>query len=315
MIAMPTYIISELSGRGVRVSVVVLDACRTNPFGRSGSKGIGGSKGLARPPQVQGIFSLYAASGGRAALDRLYDGDPNSNSVFSRVLVPMLAKPGLDLATLAFEVREEVARIAQKAGQTQRPAYYDETIGGRVYLAGVQPEREPAGGQPAPAVSEVAQVWGAVQNTTSIAVIDDFIRQFGNAPVYGSLARARREELAKEATKEAAKEPRKAPVKTEVAVVGSPMRSQTGDPCVPVEWKASLSSQKNCQRRRQNSLPLRYREFATNHCARAMKWHSNRHRGGDPQNIPAKIPCRQGTAPARPAGDRFARSFAGMTLQ
>jgi formylglycine-generating enzyme required for sulfatase activity len=237
------YIISELNGRGVRVSVVVLDACRTNPFGRTGAKGIGGSKGLARPPQVQGTFSLYAASSGQAALDRLYDGDPDPNSVFSRVLAPMLAKPGVDLATLAFEVREEVARIAQKAGQAQRPAYYDETIGGRIYLAGAPQEKDAAknpakdltgGGQPTLVVTEVTQAWGAVQNATSIAVIDDFIRQFGDVPVYGSLARARREELAKEASKEAGREAAKVPpkesAKTQVAVVGSPMRS-SADPC------------------------------------------------------------------------------------
>jgi hypothetical protein len=83
------------------------------------------------------VFSLYAAASGQAALDRLYDGDPSPNSVFSRVLVPLLAKPGVDLRDLAFEVREEVARIARTAGYVQRPAYYDETIGGRVYLAGL----------------------------------------------------------------------------------------------------------------------------------------------------------------------------------
>jgi hypothetical protein len=48
------------------------------------------------------VFSLYAARSGQAALDRLYDGDSNPNSVFSRVLVPMLAKPGIDLRDLAY---------------------------------------------------------------------------------------------------------------------------------------------------------------------------------------------------------------------
>jgi uncharacterized caspase-like protein len=54
-------IVSDLKRRGVRVAVVVLDACRTNPFARSGAKGIGGDKGLAPPPPVKGVFSLYAA--------------------------------------------------------------------------------------------------------------------------------------------------------------------------------------------------------------------------------------------------------------
>jgi hypothetical protein len=55
------------------------------------------------------------ASSGQAALDRLYDGDSDPNSVFSRVLAPALIRPGVDLASLAIEVREEVARIADGA--------------------------------------------------------------------------------------------------------------------------------------------------------------------------------------------------------
>jgi formylglycine-generating enzyme required for sulfatase activity len=150
------YVVTELTGRGVRVAVVVLDACRTNPFTRSGGKGIGFAKGLAPSPQVQGVFSLYAASSGQAALDRLSDRDPNPNSVFTRVLIPALTRPGVDLTALAFDVREEVARIAKQAGYEQRPAYYDETIGGRVYLAG-SALVTPAGAA-APATQQVAVV-------------------------------------------------------------------------------------------------------------------------------------------------------------
>jgi hypothetical protein len=130
-------IVLDLQARGVRVAVVVLDACRTNPFGRHGSKGVGGEKGLVAPPQVKGVFSFYAASAGQAARDRLSDDDRNLNSVFSRVLVPALTRPGIDLTALAFDVREEVARVAQSAGYVQEPSYYDGTIGGRVYLAGL----------------------------------------------------------------------------------------------------------------------------------------------------------------------------------
>lgn len=58
------YIMSELAGRDV--SVAVLDAWRTNPFRRTGDGGIGGDRGLAPPPQVKGVFSLYAASAGQS---------------------------------------------------------------------------------------------------------------------------------------------------------------------------------------------------------------------------------------------------------
>jgi formylglycine-generating enzyme required for sulfatase activity/uncharacterized caspase-like protein len=221
------YIISELTGRGVRVAVIVLDACRTNPFARGASKGVGGTKGLVPPPQVQGMFAFYAASSGQAALDRLFDGDPNPNSVFTRVLAPALTRPGVDLATLALDVREEVAQIAQRAGYTQRPAYYDETIGGRVYLAGAPP----AEGQLA---LEAAQAWGAgVQNTTSIAALDEFLGQFGNTPIYGALARERREELAKALSKQQLEEPAKPADAQQMAAATPPPKpaAPADDPC------------------------------------------------------------------------------------
>ena len=130
-------IVSDLQGRGVRVAVVVLDACRNNPFKRRGTQAIGGERGCVRSDPVQGVFSIYSAGIGQAALDRLDDADTNPNSVFTRVLVPALGRPGLDLGGLAVEVREEVARLAGTIGHIQRPAYYDETIGGRIYLAGL----------------------------------------------------------------------------------------------------------------------------------------------------------------------------------
>ncbi len=184
------YVIAEMMGRGVRVTVVVLDACRTNPFGRPGGKGVGVGKGLAAPPQVEGIFSFYAASSGQEALDRLSDGDPNPNSVFTRVLAPALTRAGVDLATLAIEVPEEVARIARTAGSIQRPAYYDETTGGRIYLNGTPAAVEQPVQPASPAVTDAERIWGIIQNTTNIAVLDDFIRQYGNVPIYGPLARA-----------------------------------------------------------------------------------------------------------------------------
>jgi hypothetical protein len=132
---------------GATVTVVVLDACRNNPFAGSGTRGIGGERGLAPHEPPSGVFTLYAASRGETALDRLYDGDRDANSVFTRALLPALARPGLDLPGLALEVRKEVTRLARTVNHTQRPAYYDETSGDRIFLAGAaqtdQPETEP----------------------------------------------------------------------------------------------------------------------------------------------------------------------------
>jgi tripartite-type tricarboxylate transporter receptor subunit TctC len=185
-------IVSDLQGRGVRVAVVVLDACRTNPFVRTGSKGAGGERGLAPPPQVKGVFSIYAASAGQAARDRLSESDRNPNSVFSRVLVPALTKPGLDLTALAFDVREEVARVAQSAGYVQEPSYYDGTIGGRVYLAGLPPPGSnggvpgttgvPPASLPVTGLAPDETTWSYLKDTRDAEQLRRFIREYPSSP-------------------------------------------------------------------------------------------------------------------------------------
>lgn len=137
-------IVAEIQEKGARVAMLVLDACRDNPFPRAGARSVGNTRGLASTTPASGVFVLYSAGAGQTALDRLQKDDPHRNGVFTRVFLDHLAKPGLHLGDLAFEVREQVAALARQslddAGQPaphlQTPAYYDQTIGGRVYLAG-----------------------------------------------------------------------------------------------------------------------------------------------------------------------------------
>jgi hypothetical protein len=96
---------------------------------------------------------MYSAGSGQMALDRLGDEEPNPNSVFTRVLVPALVKPGMDLTALAFDVREDVSRLAASVEHEQWPAYYDETIGGRVYLAGLPREDAKPAEPPKPQIA------------------------------------------------------------------------------------------------------------------------------------------------------------------
>jgi hypothetical protein len=81
------------------------------------------------------VFKLYSAGIGQAALDRLGKNDPNPNSVFTRVLLPELMTPGLDLTMLAKQVGREVQRLALTVNHEQQPAYYDQILD-NVYLAG-----------------------------------------------------------------------------------------------------------------------------------------------------------------------------------
>ena len=136
-------LIAELQAKSVRVALLVIDACRDNPFPRAAGRSIGNTRGLADARPARGIFTLYSAGIGQTALDRLNNGDASRNSVFTRIFAEQLKRPDLHLGDLAVEVRERVAELALKAtddrGQPapheQTPAYYDQTLGGRIYLA------------------------------------------------------------------------------------------------------------------------------------------------------------------------------------
>jgi hypothetical protein len=138
-------LIAELQARSVRVALLVIDACRDNPFPRAAGRSIGNTRGLADARPARGIFTLYSAGIGQTALDRLGGSDTAHNSVFTRIFDEQLKRPELHLGDLAVEVRERVAELALKAtderGQPapheQTPAYYDQTLGGRIYLAGL----------------------------------------------------------------------------------------------------------------------------------------------------------------------------------
>jgi hypothetical protein len=142
-----TQLLSDLQEEGPRVSLVILDACRDNPFAADGTRSVGGTRGLARVEAPEGTFVMYSAGAGQTALDRLSDSDDNANSVFTRSLVPLVKTPGLGLQEIALKLREQVVALANSAGHKQTPAYYDQVIG-RFCVAGCEAPQQP----PAPPV-------------------------------------------------------------------------------------------------------------------------------------------------------------------
>jgi hypothetical protein len=198
-------IVAEIQARGARVTVLVLDACRDNPFSRSGTRTLGNSRGLADAKPASGVFTLYSAGIGQSALDFLEPNDKNPNSVFTRVFVEQLARPGLHIADLAIEVREKVAEIARAAKNdrgepephVQTPAYYDQTIGGRIFLAGRGVAVEPAPSAAAPPIDPCAAAaahWKSVEAVNTLAMFEDHLRRFPNC-AFAGLAQTKIEAL------------------------------------------------------------------------------------------------------------------------
>ena len=80
-------ILGQMDNAGNNLNLVILDACRDNPFGGSFRSA---KRGLARVNVPKGSMILYAASPGERAAD-----GTGKNSIFTKNLLNKLKQPGL----------------------------------------------------------------------------------------------------------------------------------------------------------------------------------------------------------------------------
>ncbi len=100
-----TRIQERLERAGARVVILVLDACRNNPFQATRSLG----NGLAAMGTGKGSFIAFATAPGKTA-----DDNPRgANGLFTSHLVEALAQPGLTLDQVFNRVRERVYQDSQ----------------------------------------------------------------------------------------------------------------------------------------------------------------------------------------------------------
>ena len=191
-------VVSSLEQRGVRVSLLILDACRDSPFPPRGTRSVGATRGLGRIEPPQGSFVLFSAGAGQAALDRLGDDDADPNSVFTRALLPRLAVPGLELNDIVREVRSDVRRIALTAGHDQHPAFYGEMQGSFHFIPPVlapptRPVATTAGAPIQDPCAAALPVWTAIQDSGSDAALEGFMQDYPGCSTLVALARQRLE--------------------------------------------------------------------------------------------------------------------------
>jgi uncharacterized protein len=192
-------VIAEFRVRGVRISLLILDACRDNPFATQGTRSLGRTRGLGDEIPPEGTFILYSAGAGQSALDGLSRDDPDPNSVFTRVLVPRLTEPGLPLRDMVLEVRSEVRRLGRSVGFDQFPAVYDQLDGSFSFMpgapgAGAVPVAAPqiaAPVVPADPCAAAMPVWQTIVASRNGDVLEGFAANYDRTcPPLAMLARA-----------------------------------------------------------------------------------------------------------------------------
>lgn len=174
-------ILTLLQEKGAKVSILIIDACRNNPFPKQGTRSIGRAIGLGQhtsPPH--NAFVMYSAGLGQQALDRLSEEDENPNSVFTRKLLPLLKTPGLSHVQMAKRLQIEVEQLALTTTDRHKqfPAFYDQ-VRGNFYLL-------PDGKETAlethkkPALNQEHILWQTVKGSTKVSDYEFYLRKYPN---------------------------------------------------------------------------------------------------------------------------------------
>ena len=135
--AVPLDLLLRSVEGATRMKLVILDACRNNPFLTSmqrsgGTRAVG--RGLARVEPQGDTLVAYAAREGSTA----DDGD-GSDSPFTKALAQRLATPGLEIRLLFGQVRDDVIAATNRR---QEPAIYG-SLGGQPFYFVPPPQTTP----------------------------------------------------------------------------------------------------------------------------------------------------------------------------
>jgi hypothetical protein len=106
------FILGRMSAARSRVNIVILDACRNNPFAEAAAKSGHRASGLAQMDAPVGTLLAYATAPGKLAADGLGSG---ANGVYAQQLARQLLTPGLPVEHVFKRVREAVVRASREA--------------------------------------------------------------------------------------------------------------------------------------------------------------------------------------------------------
>lgn len=199
--AIPLERVTQILDQARRLRLVILDACRDNPFLRTMKRTMAGrsiGRGLAEVRVLTAdTLIAFAARAGSTALD----GD-GTNSPYTIALVRHLATPGLDLRIAFGRVRDEVLEATRNA---QEPFVYGSLGGSEIALVSAATPGTP---QPAPspslALTEAERAWAAIKDSRDARDFEAFRRRYGHTSAFfDGLAETRIDTLKREAAEEA----------------------------------------------------------------------------------------------------------------
>ena len=169
-------ILKQMEGAGTKLNMLILDACRNNPFAVRGVRG--SQAGLAEMHAPEGTLISYATQPGNVAAD----GD-GRNSPYSQALAAAIQRPGTDV----FQVFNQVGlSVKQQTGGQQQPWLASSPISGNFYFFSGPVTIQP----PPAAVDADAVFWQSIANSRSAEDYQAYLRRFPRG-TYAELAQRR----------------------------------------------------------------------------------------------------------------------------
>lgn len=177
-------VLSQMEGDPNRANIIILDACRNNPFRSFRDLNSGG---LAQMKAPAGSLIAYATAPGEIASD-----GNERNGLYTGELLKQLRVPGQSLVDVLMATTNAVR---QKSGGQQVP-WQSSSLGKHIYLNG-----SPTGGAMTNLTEEQA-LWNVVQFSNSAQEVREFLQQFPSSR-FASAAQALLRRLAANATSNA----------------------------------------------------------------------------------------------------------------
>ena len=160
-------VLSWMEGAGNRLNLVILDACRDNPYG--GKRG--GVRGLGRMDAPSGSLIAYSAGPGETA----DDGD-GANSPYTLALAETLVEPGLKVEDVFKRVRD---RVEGETGNGQTP-WEHSSLRGDFYFV-------PAAGDDDGDAERA--FWDSIKDSRNPAKFRAYLEKYGEEGEFAALAR------------------------------------------------------------------------------------------------------------------------------
>ena len=175
-----SFILGRMSAARSRINIVILDACRNNPFA---GKTVAAPRGLAQMDAPVGTLLAFATAPGKLAADS--GAGSSANSLYALYLAKHLLTPGLPVESVFKRVREGVVKDTQ---QQQVPWESSSLQGEFAFVPGVATAaREPAPDQES--AGELA-FWNSIQTSNRADEYRAYLRQYPNGR-FATLAQTR----------------------------------------------------------------------------------------------------------------------------